>query len=1466
MAIYPTPSGNGFSVKFKGKWREVGASEGEGNPYGYGAASRIIYTVGDHDHEDYPPWSEIQRLDSLIRDLIDRVNVLFGELFTVDPRFITFPYIAYGTPQGEVPVGTVVAKSYAEGEAEIYLSFESGSVFEVYDPVADDWVQSVGGDGEIMVYPIDWQEPDPGIGPKEIYARLDVDGGRGRATQSDTLYVDFYMNDLRVNRVEVSLSADFGVGADIEITPFKQLRLEDVEVNHVYDDHPDANDGTGYITVKNNGMTSTSFTLTTFNSHYYDSALARLRYISTDDPPWVTILNDDGDPNIELITGTPTVEQGDDDDGGNETFAVTVDASEELRIFPRARPKAEGTGDGGATQDNLMHIGMNLSSPYDDYQVIVEAVNYNLISVTPDMDYDFGPHKVGQLEANQPYVTYTVQNESTVHAVKVLVEWGQKYATLDEEYWDSGYNFRLDADWGQADPDFEWYNAANGFWPNDTDDGSDPLYVEHRLKPKGDPGGLDKAEIRVYFAPSGMWSLREAEIEFNVWYENPDAPDVWVEVLQREVRGTGVADGAVFDYSHGTDWDGSKVVGEMDFGIVTQEMVNEGEERYLTFTIDNVGTDAGTVYGELHTSIYERFVISSAVLNDMDGTHSDVTVTEITNYMTKFAETSIPAGGSLTLELKTDIDQLPDGYEDGYYVRIWDNDEKDTQLGQFECVVMKAVLDAILQWEFQDPNDSNWYPVTELDLGMVRAGATSSGVEVEYTSGIVDGLRITNIGGQTGTFDLGVRNLDSAGVFALHAGDVSDVELAPGASESGYVFKMTAPVWDESNYPPGSTEMQHSAVVGPTNTPYGDLNLRGRSGRFYEFLGLDTQRGEINLGQVVRGGKSRREFSIANVSEGLSVGYSLKIWGDSVGNFTDPKLTLYEIDGLGSCEFGTDASPGGTVSGTIQHIGSGQNTVARFVIEYAPDHDDPEVNLEAWKYSGSEGGSKPHGDSTWQSVIIDCDMTIQGESQEQGPCITLHGSVGSDVLWCRPINATTNLGKFHELNQGLFCVMFENTSGGYHTFDPETVGDAILCRPTTYNATDMGKRNDPSGNGSTYYLYRMLIPHVCAADNEPGVGANWEYYWSDPFSDDESYGAWTLGEDLTTDNPMSQAKVLSPGEQHPVFIDRRPSGMDTMGGIDSNPDPEEPWINTTAVPSGQVSYTVRGNSGSLDHTVLYEEGSGPGYAGAWWGTLGDEGFYDLGELRAGRWLEAWNKRILIGVRPYYVSFTTAGVTIGNFLMDNWNNSFSLSAQAPFKFKDPSNSELIGWDERPFTIDGDEQSIPTSWGDLTHRYRWNTSYFTGDKEIAYFWFVPYISTTTYNAMPVANKWFRFQLMMRNTGSNDLHPVSPMFQGRALAASTETEVVLSPQGGDVFTIGDEVTIVWTGTNDVTAVDVSIKSVSQGFICTVIYNDFNEGRCVWDTSDGSPSAGDDFYVALEIGGTTTNLAYSDYFSLVT
>ena len=64
------------------------------------------------------------------------------------------------------------------------------------------------------------------------------------------------------------------------------------------------------------------------------------------------------------------------------------------------------------------------------------------------------------------------------------------------------------------------------------------------------------------------------------------------------------------------------------------------------------------------------------------------------------------------------------------------------------------------------------------------------------------------------------------------------------------------------------------------------------------------------------------------------------------------------------------------------------------------------------------------------------------------------------------------------------------------------------------------KRNDPSGDAATYYLYRMLRPHVCAADNEPGVGDNWEDYWSGPLSEDESYGAWTLGADLTTDPTM----------------------------------------------------------------------------------------------------------------------------------------------------------------------------------------------------------------------------------------------------------------------------------------------------------------------------------------------------------
>ena len=331
---------------------------------------------------------------------------------------------------------------------------------------------------------------------------------------------------------------------------------------------------------------------------------------------------------------------------------------------------------------------------------------------------------------------------------------------------------------------------------------------------------------------------------------------------------------------------------------------------------------------------------------------------------------------------------------------------------------------------------------------------------------------------------------------------------------------------------------------------------------------------------------------------------------------------------------------------------------------------------------------------------------------------------------------------------------------------------------------------------------------------------------------------------------------MGPKEIHHVFVHVVPgTTLITVAGASTGAEDYiygEPGICR----GSRQAQSVQGSSGCIAHTLMWRLADTGATDAKWCGSMGTGRVQDLGEIRAGNWLDAWNKRVLIGICNRYGGNPTGALTIG---LSNRMAYFSDAEQAPMRMEDITETWSV--------IDGSVNNPASGWDWDTARYTWAATAFANWK-VAYVWMVPYITTDQYTNM-AASKQAEFTVDILKEGADmaiGWGPASPNFAVRYIAQGSDTGIVYAPEEGHVFTVagGSEMSIVWDGTGDNRLIDILLRnSANTSTVATLASSIRNEGRWTWDTS--SASAGERT-IRIETGGTSTQLALSGVFTMET
>jgi hypothetical protein len=655
LAVYPKSGGTGFAVKFKGKWREVGVAAGGGDP---GLAYSPSYPQQSSSDHDGPGWGEIERLDLLIREVVDRINALHAEDFEITPRALGFGNVDPFQEQEDVPQLTVSIKNWTDQEVDLDLRVrvsEDGAGSTKYefavDPTSPTWVTSVSNQS---LKPMDWAD---GV-PLTVLVRPVIENMTVEADNPAVLDLDFDVDggSTELYGTAVNLECHMGLGADFGITPFKILNLTGVVGATV--DGWSLDDSTKAITLKNDSTTAPVSGIMTIHDHYIK---ANGDYQVG---PWMSVFKSDRTSiNYRLVSGDASLAVVDSRDATDTTqdsqISWTLDPSTEIRIFPRCLPVAEGIGDGGLLNDNTLYISPGFSSPYDDYKVHMNATGAALIS-TDAHDHNYGV--VPADSSTNPKYRCTIRNRSTSGNVSVRIQFDDTYSGNDHTFFEHASQTpdMTSLGWNGPDGDGD-YTITLG-----------PKYAI------GDGVGNPSADAYVdaifQFDPDESHSYLEAE--FRIYARTGNTPPTHNDgggnaqfSGEWELSGTGVADGAVFVFDGAYNWDSggdAHVDAKIDFTSIT-------DDAEMAWTITNVGSSLGPCYVEIPS--YVDFRIANAVLVDGSGAQTNPTVTtsggdEYVD-LAGHSPAGIPAGGKLILTLLGDYSAMTDGvnsFDLGVYI------------------------------------------------------------------------------------------------------------------------------------------------------------------------------------------------------------------------------------------------------------------------------------------------------------------------------------------------------------------------------------------------------------------------------------------------------------------------------------------------------------------------------------------------------------------------------------------------------------------------------------------------------------------------------------------------------------------------------------------------------------------------------------------------------------------------------
>lgn len=553
-------------------------------------------------------------------------------------------------------------------------------------------------------------------------------------------------------------------------------------------------------------------------------------------------------------------------------------------------------------------------------------------------------------------------------------------------------------------------------------------------------------------------------------------------------------------------WKMTRVTNNLDGTLATSDTTSGGTET-ITLTVTNNGSSmvldfshAGSgavgretfyvvLWGQDHAPIYYILPLAGTAIHNSTGT-LELEARQIVAGVDTLAASPI--------ELYT-WNQVEGSYNHGNsWLTIGDDDingdlivylanaRVDTGGDVFDSITLVDIADgedgegvgAYLQWEYSDDGGLTWSSLSEIDFGIVRSHSGTDAQEYEEAigaSGAVFGtnglVRLRNTGTEeTGSFSFSIEHLTPTGsVFSEEYGYSSPLATRlPDYSYSNWDFRFTAPTWNTTNYPIGTTELSHTAILRIEGVAGSSLTLKGLSGRFYHFTTIHPNSStepsfSIDLGNVARGATSQIRLPVKNVGS-LAVRLRLSLWG--VGNYEigKPALTI-------STSTGNSAAFDSWGPWLDLDANGGANDEGYFDILLAPDFDDPELPLAYWKDSG------------YGSILIDIDSQIGTEIDgnqlpsywDQGPLGLLYGSIGGDVLWARPLIPFTDLGTMHYKRSGVGFIDMVNVTSEPHTFLPQISVEALA-----YTLLDEDGSSDAmtiSSGGVYTVFYRAAAPY-----------------------------------------------------------------------------------------------------------------------------------------------------------------------------------------------------------------------------------------------------------------------------------------------------------------------------------------------------------------------------------------------------